>query len=83
MTRDEIIAGLLQRGAKPDAARQYADAYVEYQEAADRVTTAGLIVAHPVTKGPIENPYLSIRDKALARLQAMRKAAYIDVDWLW
>jgi hypothetical protein len=83
MKREEIIAALLKRGAKRDAASQYADAYLEYHQAADRVTAAGLVVAHPVHGGPIENPYLSIRDKALARLQAMRKAAFIDVDWLW
>jgi len=82
-TRAEIVTGLLERGAKRDAANQYADAYLEYHQAADRVAAAGLVVAHPVHGGPIENPYLAIRDKALARLQAMRKAAFIDVDWLW
>lgn len=83
LTRDEIVTDLVHRGVLRDLAAQYAEAYVEYREASEKVQTAGRVVLHPVTQGPIVNPYLIVRDKALARLQAMRRNAVLDVEWLW
>ena len=35
---------------------------------------------HPRTANPIENPYLKIRDRALAKLRSLRG---IRAEWLW
>lgn len=78
--RAVIIAGLVKRGTRADRAALYADAYLEYWEAAENIRTQGAMVLHPRTANPIENPYLRIRDRALERLVAMRGVA---AEWLW
>ena len=40
----------------------------------------GIIVQHPRTANPIENPYLAIRDRAAKKLDGMRK---VKADFLW
>jgi phage terminase small subunit len=81
-TRDRatIIEQLEGRGTRRDVAAQYADAYLEYWEASDNIAEHGAMVLHPRTNNPIENPYLQIRDRALAKLQKMRA---VRADWLW
>lgn len=49
-------------------------------EAQRNIRANGVIVQHPRTMNPIENPYLGRRDKARAGLLAMRG---IRADWLW
>jgi phage terminase small subunit len=75
-----VIDGLQSRGTARDLAVQYADAYLEYVEASNNIREHGSIVLHPRTANPIENPYLKIRDRALAKLQKMRR---VQADWLW
>jgi Phage terminase, small subunit len=76
--RAAIVAGLVKRGVSRVRAGQYADAYVEYREASANIQTQGAMVLHPRTANPIENPYLRIRDRAWAKLQALRG---IRADW--
>jgi hypothetical protein len=78
--RAAIIAGLEAKGTRRDIAAQYADAYLEYQEAARNIAEQGAMVLHPRTANPIENPYLRIRDRALEKIQGM---LFIDAGWLW
>jgi phage terminase small subunit len=80
MDRAAIIAGLEAKGTRRDLAAQYADAFVEYREASENIQREGAMVLHPRTANPIENPYLVIRDRALKKLQTMRK---VRAEWLW
>jgi phage terminase small subunit len=75
VNRDEVIAALVGTGSKRDVAAQYADAYLEYHEASKNIREQGAMVLHPRTANPIENPYLQIRDRALARMQRMKVRA--------
>jgi hypothetical protein len=50
------------------------------REASANITQYGIVVQHPRTGNPIENPYLVIRDRAAKKLLAMRK---IKADFLW
>lgn len=80
-TREEVIAVLLKNGCKSvDRATIYADVYLEYQTATANIAEYGLIVKHPRTGNPIENPYLSIRDGAEKKLSRMQN---IKADGLW
>jgi phage terminase small subunit len=72
MTRDEVVRVLVECGTRKDEAVQYADAFLEYQAATANIEAHGLIVGHPRTGNPIENPYLAVRDRALKKLQGMR-----------
>jgi hypothetical protein len=80
MTRADVIAHLVAAGARRDVATQYADCFLEYQEASKNITEHGAIVQHPRTANPIENPYLVVRDRALKKLQVMRG---VDSAGLW
>ena len=80
MTKEEIIAELVERGTSKDRATFYADAYLEYTEASENIDANGIIVQHPRTANPIENPYLAIRDRAARKLDAMRR---VKADFLW
>jgi phage terminase small subunit len=79
MTRQEVIEALLAHKVKPDRATMYADAFMEYQEASENIAKNGVIVAHPRTGAPMQNPYVRIRDGALKKLSGMRDvpAAYL------
>ena len=46
----------------------YLHAFDEYKAAQANIAEHGAIVFHPKTGAPIENPYLSIRDKAGAKM---------------
>jgi hypothetical protein len=78
--RDAVAAALERLGNRRDRACQYADLFLEYQEAQRNIATNGTIVLHPRTGVPIENPYLRIRDKALVNLHRMTT---VRADWLW
>jgi phage terminase small subunit len=80
MTKPQIIAELVARGEPTDRATFYADAFCEYREASDNIAEHGIIVSHPRTANPIENPYLVIRDRAAAKLERMKK---VNADFLW
>lgn len=80
MTRDEVIEVLRKNKVHQDMAVQYADIYLEYQTATANIAEYGLIVQHPRTGNPIENPYLRIRDRAEKKLARMRN---IKADGLW
>ena len=80
MTKNEVIEILLSHNAKRDLCVQYADAYMEYQEATKNIEENGLIVQHPRTMNPMDNPYMSVRDRALKKLQGLKK---VNSDGLW
>lgn len=80
MTRDQVIAALVDHGAAVDDASMYADAFLEYQKATANISEHGVIISHPRTGNPVDNPYLRIRDRALKKLRAMRE---IDAAFLW
>lgn len=79
-TKQEIIAKLVETGCRPDLAAQYADAFIEYKTATTNIDMHGIIVSHPRTGAPMENPYLAVRDRALKKLRTMDD---IDSDSLW
>jgi phage terminase small subunit len=80
MTRDEIVAALVKTGATRDRATIYADSFVEYREAAANIAEHGVIVQHPRTGNPIENPYVAIGDRAAAKLAKLRN---VRAESLW
>ena len=80
MTKDEIVAALIQKGVKKDVAAMYADAFCEYREASENIDRNGVIVQHPRTANPIDNPYLKIRDGAIKKLRYMRIP---QAEFLW
>ena len=73
MSKLEIIAKLVEAGTSRDRATIYADAFLEYQEATDNIAKNGVIVQHPRTANPIENPYLAIRDRAMKKLISIER----------
>ncbi len=79
--RRAVIAVLVAAGASADRAIQYADAFIEYSAAGENIRNNGLIVGHPRTGNPIENPYLAVRDRALRKLQRMRDVPTGDL-WI-
>lgn len=52
----------------PDMQKIYNDAKATYDEAQANIEKNGAVVAHPRTGAPIENPYIKIRDKAVATM---------------
>jgi phage terminase small subunit len=80
ITRDEIVESLIANGTRRDLAVQYADAFIEYREASRNIEANGVIVQHPRTLNPIENPYLQVRDRSLRKLQ---RFGSIKAQFLW
>ena len=80
LNKAEVIQLLVDEGIRIDLANQYADVFKEYMEATHNIDEFGIIVSHPRTGNPIENPYLVIRDRALKKLQAMET---VQCDQLW
>ena len=64
LSREEVVAALVARGAPQDRAWQYADAFADYQAAAN-IREFGPIVSHPRTGNPLPSPFLTIRERAL------------------
>jgi phage terminase small subunit len=75
-----VVKQLVDSGVRIDLANQYGDAFMEYMNATKNIDEFGVIVKHPRTGNPIENPYLAIRDRALKKLQAMEM---VRADFLW
>lgn len=67
------------KSAAQDKIRMYADAYMDYQEAAENIRENGAICAHPKTGAPMDNPYLKVRNQMRPILVKMR----IKSDGLW
>lgn len=80
MTHAEIVARLIEARVPRQTACLYTDAFLEYQEAIANIRKNGTIVAHPRTHNPIENPYLTLRDRARKTLLEFRLKA---ADFLW
>lgn len=80
MPRDKVIKILLGNGVGEAKATVYTDAYLEYQIATANIAEYGMIVKHPRTGNPIENPYLAIRDRAEKKLSRMQ---YLNSRGLW
>ena len=72
MSRQEIVDVLVANGTRVDVASLYADAYLEYSEALANIEKHGILVQHPKSGAPIQNPYLSIRDRAAAKMVRLR-----------
>lgn len=51
--------------ASPRDVKIFVDYYFEYIEAVQNINENGVIVLHPRTGAPIENPYRKIRDNAV------------------
>jgi len=80
--RDAVIAVLTETNKRAEKVGLYADAFIEYQEAQVKIARDGTIVADPRTGAPTPNPYLSVRDKAFARLEQLHKTGVKAGD-LW
>lgn len=78
--RSAAIRILTDGGASRDQAALYADAFLEYIAASENIDRNGLVVGHPRTGNPMENPYLAVRDRALRKLQCMR---HVNAGDLW
>jgi len=78
---DEVVAGLVRAGNRPDVAQQYADCFCEYREASRNIAEHGVVCSHPRTANVFTNPYLAIRDAALRKLQNMRTCKGVEGLW--
>lgn len=58
----------------------YVDLFFEYHQAQTLIDRIGPITADPVSKRPIENPYVRIRDAAAKKMDQHRT---LRVDALW
>lgn len=84
ISKVEIVAELVRRGTPADRAVMYADAFLEYREATLNIEKHGVIVQHPRTANPIENPYLTIRDRAAKKLASMQTGMKsVRAEFLW
>lgn len=82
MTREDVMTalGTANPRGRPDEIAMYADVYLTYQEAARNIAEHGAVVLHPRTGAPIDNPYLRVRDTAMAQI---RRLSRVKVDGLW
>lgn len=85
LTIPEVVALLRARTPQAQAAaiQIYAEAFVEYQAAAENIADLGTVVAHPKTGAPIENPYLRIRERSILTMERVSYRARLDVEGLW
>lgn len=60
------------RSARAVDLRVFADALRTYHEASANIHKHGAIVMHPRTGAPIQNPYLTVQEKAGATLTRMK-----------
>jgi phage terminase small subunit len=82
MTRAEVYKALVAARNKPEKAALYADSFIEYREAQANIEKNGSIVADARTGAAVPNPFLAVRDKAFARLEALHKAG-VKASVLW
>ena len=73
---DKAAALALLRAANPTTPlgdlTVYAEAFVEYSEAAENIAANGTIVGHPRSGAPIENPFCAVRSRASKTMQGCR-----------
>lgn len=74
MTKQDILDILtpLNRSTQPMQLSMFADLFLEYRAAMANIAEHGSVVLHPRTGEPCPNPYLPIRDKAMANLLKFR-----------
>lgn len=63
----------IRSGLPAAIASVYSDAVSLYNEAAKNISEFGAVTAHPKTGGPVENPYIKIRDGASKQIQQIHK----------
>ncbi len=80
--RASVVRVLRAAKVRPEKAALYADSFIEYQEAQANIRKNGSIVADARSGAAIQNPYLAVRDKAFARLEALHKAG-VKASELW
>ena len=83
MERETAVAVLRRDnpGVRLDDIMIYVDAYLDYMEATENINEYGVIVSHPRTGAPVENPYLRVRSTAVATMQRVRKVKRVDRLW--
>lgn len=80
LTRDQVIAALVARGADLDRAVLYCDAFEEYRKAQDNIREYGPLIQDPRNGRWVVNPYVPLRDRARKALDHMRD---VDAAFLW
>lgn len=82
----QAVIGVLQE-QNPSASSQllamYADAFGDYRAAQKNIDEHGVIVVHPRTGSPIDNPYLKVRESARKALLELKGKGLPRVDVLW
>jgi len=83
MTRQQVVDLLMARNPRTKRAQveQYAAVWLTLQEAQDNIDRNGAVVAHPKTGGPIENPYLSVRERAMRQLGQFAISGTAGLPW--
>jgi len=66
--------------ARIDKIHAYVGAFLEFQEATANIREHGAMVVHPKTGAPIENPYVSVRDRAQRIMLGLKG---LDVGPIW
>jgi len=80
---NETIRDLIRKDNPQGSAatiEMYVHQFATYIEAEENIQQNGVIVSHPRTGQPIENPYLKIRTTAQ---QSMQKTRMLKVNKLW
>ncbi|HEY3256269.1 MAG TPA: hypothetical protein VGJ91_20060 [Polyangiaceae bacterium] len=82
--RADSFARLLENNPKQQLGllNLYADAFAEYSQAMENIGRCGVVVGHPRTGAPIDNPYIKIRDAAARSLKDPRFMR-LKTDPLW
>lgn len=83
ITRSQAISILRadNKTASEDDLNIYADSFLAYAEASINIEANGVIVAHPRTGAPMENPYLRIRTAAQASMSKIRRISKTKKLW--
>jgi phage terminase small subunit len=80
----EAILGRLRTanpGARADDLAMYADCFHDYAEAVANIAKNGVIVVHPRTGSPIENPYLKVKIVAMGAMKKLHRVRNVDTLW--
>lgn len=74
MTKPEIIALLREQNpTRHDVDLViYAEAYIEHEAAQAKVEKLGSIVINEKTKMPVDNPYITVRDRTARTMMDLR-----------
>ena len=71
LSKVEIVNYLVAKGFRADIATIYADQFISYRYATKKIEEDGLMVNHPRTGNPMENPYVAIRTKTIPILEKL------------